>query len=1507
MAETPPQTATPPIAPATEDELTATERLKIRESAVAAARSCSWLGNQHRSSRPRSIYRHLRKELGLLEKRIYQIKTEEPSDDLRWLQDNFRLVRTDLEGIQDSLRSLSKLPAVRTATEDSIPRVIVFARVLIKASDNKLNEEIFGEFVSAVEDVEPLRLAEFGGLLAGLKIAFLEELTTLGANVLAAFRADGANAASLNVGRFITSLRFIGERDWGGILEPLSLVHRILLKDPAGVYGRMDYESREQYRLRIAKISVRSDLDEVGLARLAVTMAEEATIEEGTPDVVRDRLRHVGYYLLDAAGSQSLLHRVYYRPNFSSSLQRVFRQYPDEVYILGIEVVALITVVSLIMSIVRTQGGLGLIAGALLLLIPATQAAVELVNYLVTTVLTPHPLAKFDFSRSVDAESATMVAIPTLLINDNQIRQLVDDLEVRYLVNRDANIFYALLTDLPDTAEPSGEKDRRVDLAIQLIDELNDRYADEPYGGFYLFHRHRVYNPREGAWMGWERKRGKLLDLNQMLRNVFDPFPVKTGDLTRLPEIRYVLTLDSDTQLPRGSAQRLIGAMAHPLNRPIVDPDLNIVTGGYGILQPRVGISVHSASRSRLASIYSGQTGFDIYSRAISDVYQDLYGEAIFTGKGIYDVDALRQVLEHRFPRNALLSHDLIEGAYARAGLASDIEVIDDYPSHYSAYNRRKHRWLRGDWQIVRWIFNTVPDESGKLVENPTSLVSRWKILDNLRRSLVEPATFLLLIAGWFWLPGGPRFWTFVTVALLFLPIYCRLVFALVRNIAAKNWMSVRDAITDFFTDHVSIVLNVAFLAHQALVAIDAIVRTVIRSSITHTRLLEWETATEAELGIRKRTPVDIYLDWVPLVAVLIGAALYFRPRAIPYALPFLILWLCAKAISLWLNRSPHEVTALSEDDRLFLRNVALRTWRYFAEFSNEKNHWLIPDNVQEQPYRVADRLSPTNLGLLFNSRQAALEFGYLTLPEFVRQSELTIQTLPKLRREIGHFLNWYDNLTLQPLDPPFVSSVDSGNLIASLWSFKEGCVELLKRPIVGQRALAGIVDHYRMLDRHDGASGLTTVFKLEGTPEWLPTLLKFDTTVLLATGSGDSTHHSWTAELRTRIEALHELVRQFLPWRLPEYDSLFAPANGLKLPEKPLTPKTAVAFLNDFDRQLVAIGSNPKVSPADVELSNRLRSELPACRDRIEALTTRIETLISTCEKLADEMKFSGLVNRGRNLLSIGYDVTKRKVNQSCYDLLASEARTATFIAVSKEQLSQEGWFRLGRQHTVCENQTTLISWTGTMFEYLMPVLWMRSHPNTLLDRAVRAAVRSQRLYGERHRVPWGISEAAFKDTDADGNYQYQAFGVPGLALNVAKTASLVVSPYSSALALMIDPVNALKNLTRMRRNKWLAEYGFYESIDYTGTPRKLLLPRKGTLVRCWMAHHQGMSLVALCNVLHDWPFQRWFHAERLVQASDLILQERPLRTKPIADDRPRRIRSLLGRGPVSKARISA
>lgn len=1499
-------------------DITETERAELREEAIRAARSCAWIPGKRNSRKPREIFRKSAERLLRLERELYALRSGEPTEDVKWLYDNLRLVRTDIQDLEDRTKTLARLPLVRTPAEQAIPRSIVLARALVAATKHELTESAFTVFIEAAQQIEPLVFFELLGMLTALKVVLLELLADSGWNALRAFRTQGQSAPSYDIGRIISSLRLVGELDWKETLERLSVVHRILSLDPDGVYPRMEFESREMYRKRVAKIAANSDISEIAVAQLAVDMAEEGyrairrdrdPAEPIVPEALRERLRHVGYYLIDETGSKELLNRAGYRRPLGARFAQFLRKYPDEVYIIGIEVITLVTVVALIMTIVRTHSGAGLIFSALLLLLPATQAAVELMNYLVTTVVTPHALPKLDFSSGVDPSCATIVAIPTLLLNNKQIRELVDDLEVRYLANRDLHIYFALLTDLPDSPEPAGEHDSRIDLAVRFIEGLNQKYASEPYGGFYLLHRHRVYNPRERTWMGWERKRGKLLDLNQFLRKGYDPFPVKVGDLSRLSNIRYVLTLDSDTQLPRGSAQRMIGTMAHPLNRPLVDRELNIVTEGYGILQPRVGISVHSATRSRLANIYSGQTGFDIYSRAISDVYQDLYGEGIFTGKGIYDVDAFRQVLEHRFPRNALLSHDLIEGAYARAGLVSDIEVIDDYPSHYSAYNRRKHRWLRGDWQIVRWIFNRVPNESRELVENPISLVSRWKILDNLRRSLIEPATFLLLVAGWFALPGGPRFWTLVTLCLLFLPIYFRLVFTLIRAASTRRWSIAREAFTDFATSHISILLNIAFLAHQTLVAIDAIVRTIIRSTITHTRLLEWETATEAELGIAVRRPVDIYLDWIPVVAICIGLGLFKRPEAAPYALPFIIAWCFSKLISDWLNGSPQpDEQALSDKDRRFLCDIALRTWRYFADFSNEKNNWLIPDNVQQEPYRIAERTSPTNIGFLLNARQAALEFGYLTVSEFVSQSELTLGSLRKLPHYFGHLVNWYDNLTLQPLEPRFVSSVDSANFAASLWTLKQGCLELLHEPLIGQKALDGLIDYQCMLHkRNREAEMIAQLAKSKQTPAWISKLMSLP---LDSDSAAEQTESpTWSAEIRRRIEALRADVHRFMPWLLPEFEPLRKlRADELEMPAGVPIPENATAFFNDLDRKLQELIAGADVSADILSCANRLREKLPECRSASADIAARLQALAADCERIVNDMDFGMFVNRRRKLLSIGYDVGSQQLAKSCYDLLASESRTATFIAVAKGEAAQETWFRLGRQHTIAEGETTMISWTGTMFEYLMPVIWMRSHPETLLDRTVRAAVRVQQKYAGHYRIPWGISEAAYAQTDSEGNYQYAAFGVPALALSVTRAGSLVISPYSTCLALPVDPLAAVTNLRAMARKKWLSDYGFYESGDFTTSRARVFLPRKCELVRCWMAHHQGMSLVAICNLLFGMRFQTWFHAEPLVQASELILQERPLRARPIADRQPRRVLSSSRKSPAgAKAPASA
>ncbi len=722
-----------------------------------------------------------------------------------------------------------------------------------------------------------------------------------------------------------------------------------------------------------------------------------------------------------------------YRPLWRERIGNMVLRTPVAFYLIGIELVTYIVVAVMLAGVDSLTP---FFAGLLLLLLPATQAAVNFVNSLVTVLFPARLLPRLDFSKGIPADCTTMVAVPTLLLNETEVRDLVTDLEIRYLANRDPQIYFALLTDCPDADTPFDERDRLVDFCTGLIEGLNRRYAGSP---FFLLHRQRVYNEKEGRWMGWERKRGKLLDFNRLLRGGFDSFPVKVGNIAVLPRVRYVITLDSDTQLPRDSAARLIGAIAHPLNAAVVDPARHSVVEGYGILQPRIGISIRSAARSRLAALYSGETGFDIYTRAVSDVYQDLFGIGIFTGKGIYEVDVLHEVLEFRFPENALLSHDLIEGAYARTALVSDIELIDDYPSHFSAYSRRKHRWMRGDWQTLRWLRDRVPSRAGGLRPNPIPLISRWQILDNLRRSLQEPSLVILLLGAWLCLPGRADYWTTAAAALPFIGAYWGLVFSILRvplgGRALRPWLY--RTLRAFEDGNATAFLSLVFLLHQALISADAIVRSILRMFITGRKMLEWETAAEAETTGKSRATVDVYLAWTPFLSILIGVLVWrIRPAALPAAVPILLLWASSWPISAWLNRPPHTSTrALGGQDIQWLHEYGEKMCRFFQDWSTPATNWLIPDHVREDGEAIMT-LSPTNIGMLLDARIAAVYFGALTLAEFAFQTAATLERIVALPKHRGHLLNWYDITTMQPTaGSRFVSTVDSGNLAASLWT----------------------------------------------------------------------------------------------------------------------------------------------------------------------------------------------------------------------------------------------------------------------------------------------------------------------------------------------------------------------------------------------------------------------------------------------------------------------------------------
>jgi len=1402
------------------------------------------------------------------------------SDDVRWLSENVPLLFSELQGLPKAFKRLQRVPHARTPAGDVVPRIVALAEGYLTAVSSQFSESGFTLFLEAFQQHTVLEFQELQGLIPALKLALLEQIADRAWKAI-----RGPEVQTCNVGVCVQSLREISQTSWKDVLEPLVAFDRVLRQDPAGAYAEMDFDSREFYRKKLANIAKYSDLSEMQVARHALALAQAARQRVYDNPRVALRESHIGYYLLDE-GTTFLYERVGFKPPYSQRVQMFLRKHPDEFFLPGIEVLTSCIMLAVVFLITAPYTSLSLLTlTLLLLLLPSSQSAVQLMNYLTTAILPAEILPKLNFTEGIPEDCLTLVAVPSLLLNEKQVRGLVEDLEVRFLGNHDRNLHFALLTDLPDSREPAREDNPLIDLCADLIRELNEKYSGKQMGSFLLFHRHRVYNPRERAWMGWERKRGKLLDLNKLLRSQYDSFPVKVGELSILPQVRFVITLDSDTELPRQSARRMIGCMAHPLNQAIVDPKNNIVVSGYGILQPRVGVSVHSTARSRLAAIYAGESGFDIYTRAVSDAYQDLYREGSFTGKGVYEVDTVHRVLDRRFPRNALLSHDLIEGAYARAGLASDIEVIEDYPSHYSAYNRRKHRWLRGDWQITAWLLTRVPNEMGARVSNPISLISRWKILDNLRRSLVEPATFLLLIFGWLVFSGSPVYWTLATIFILFIPTWFQLGFNLVRAVVERNSSLARESWSSFLTANVNVFLSLTFLAHQTLLSLDAVARALVRRLITRQRLLEWETAAEAEFGNRARTPIDTYLNWTPVVALVLGLLVaLWRPRALPAALPILVLWASNKLVSAWLNSSPVAPRSeISKKDTLFLRGSALRTWRYFASYCTEENNWLLPDNVQEQPAAVAERISPTNLGLLLNARQVACELGYLTVPEFIDWTAKTLATVTQISKHRGHLLNWYDTRTLQPLTPLFVSSVDSGNLLASLITLQQGCLDRLNQPLLQPSLTEGLLDHLRTLRELRAVSRKNLShgeWELK-TNDWLQSLQTFAGGEFEAAKAAPKAKNAddvrWFAESgKLRLAAVRQTVRSYVPWFLPEFVGLRNdPAVGAELMDHaPLS--RLPEFLGRVDQRL-GKALLTAASPEKKELYRSLLGLLPDARANTTRLLDGLRALIAQTGTMIDEMDFAFLLSRRRKLMSVGYDVEAKQLQNACYDLLATESRTAIFTAVAKDDIPQESWFLLGRGHTLDEGRPILMSWSGTMFEYLMPALWMRSYSNTLLERSRAAVVRSQIAYALSKHVPWGISESAFAKLDDTGNYQYRAFGIPSLALQKSEAEALVISPYSTFLALNIDPTEALRNLHRMADMGWLGAYGFYEAADFTPARNRFWQPRY-QLVKCWMAHHQGMSLLSMANFLDDNIVQRWFHSDRRVQATELLLHEKPV-----------------------------
>jgi len=1406
------------------------------------------------------------------------------------------VVRVATENARGSLKKAGTVPQMESTNGETVPRAYAVMEKFFEAIGYEFDSEKFSVFFRAFQQKQPLQFAENWLLIAFAQLLLLDrmnhDIASLPLEAIEAKTAEGSETGGALMGTLLTSLRRTTELEPEETIEMVSEIDRVLRRDPVKAYARMDFESREAYCKAVAELAAQSEMSERGVAEKAIELASAGAAPSATKRGA-ERRQHVGYYVI-REGRKILGEAIGYKAAWSRRFRSMMLRSADLVYLMGIE---LLTMGIIALVLVAAHGKLPGSIELLLFLLPVLECAVSTVNTLSTQLVSPRALPKLDFSEGIPEECATVVAIPTLLISEEQMRKAVTDLEVRYLANRDRNLCFALVTDPSDSTKQFDDKDQLAPLCSSLIEKLNAKYAKEERDTFFHFHRDRAYNMSEKMWMGWERKRGKLLDFNRLLLGQENSFTLKTGNLEALPKIKYVITLDADTQLPRDSARKLVGTLAHPLNRAVIDPATNKVIEGYGILQPRVDISIRSAARSRLAAIFSGDTGFDIYARAVSDVYQDLFGEGIFTGKGIYEVEIFQQALEHRFPINSLLSHDLIEGAYARAGLVSDVEVVDDYPSHFSAYTRRKHRWVRGDWQIIFWLLPRVPNYFGKIVRNPLSLLSRWEIIDNLRRSVTEFATFILLLGIWLFYPGNAVYWTLAALAILAFPTYFPFFVSIVRagktRLTAAYW---KNFVADFVGATERLFFRITFLCHQGFVTMDAVVRTLIRVTITHRRMLEWETAAEAEIATnKKKSPVEDYMDWMPLLsfglAVLIAA---FRPESLAVALPFLALWASSKPICHWLNQPVRSgVTPLDAKDRAMLRGAALRTWRFFRQYSTAEENWLIPDIVQEAAPLAAHQISTTNLGFLLNARLAAYDMGFVTLREFISTTQKTFESMGRLAKSNGHLYNWYNTKTLEPLTPRFISTVDNGNLVCCLWTLKSGCLEAVKVPIFQESFWQGLGDHLDLvadflpkekknerIAKRIEEMKLRTRLRKDGSGNWLDVVrgLEVDVAMLeieLTEAQVGDEGRWWARELSQRLHHMGKMVQDFTPWLLPEvekYLRAFEISSDAAI-EK-LTVGSALKVNANLQARLNEFLAQPEVDVETRAMAESVRTRLGDAEHICREVKEELEGIAETSDAWANEMDFGFFYNPRKKAMSIGYDVEHNCLMEYYYDMFASEARAAVFVAIAKGEVPQESWLLLRRPHALYKRTRIILSWTGTMFEYLLPALWMKSYPNTIFERSGQGAVRAQRNFTRRTSVPWGISESSCIDKNPDGFYRYHAFGVPGLAMNRPSTQELVISPYSTFLGLLVDAAGAAKNLRRMKEMGWMGAFGFFESADFTTS--RVGEGKEYELVRCWMAHHEGMIMLAVANVLCDSPMQRRFHDEPQVEATERLLHEK-------------------------------
>jgi len=1289
-------------------------------------------------------------------------------------------------------------------------------------------------------------------------------------------------ADQVSISNSITSLRFLNTTDWREFVEDTSIVEKILRQDINQVYEKMDFHTRDMYRHYVEKVAKNSDWSEAAVANLVIDLAKENNSNfHGN---------HIGYFLA-GKGRPQIEKIAGMKYSVRDYLRKFFNKVPFLIYAGSIILLAVLFTAFLINNGIAKESKpwmffLLAIAGW----IATSRLASTIINWIATITAKPSLLPRLDFSKGIPAEFRTLVTVPTMLAKVSDIDGLLESMEVRFLANRDVNLQFALLTDFKDADSEIQEGDEVIlQIARDKIVELNRKYGSNKNETFFLFHRPRKWNNKEKKWMGHERKRGKLGELNLLLRGKNrENFMLIVADESVLTSIKYIITLDTDTNLPRDAAWKMAGTMAHPLNQAFYSADKKRVTDGYSILQPRISNSLPLSESSIYARIHGNEPGTDPYTKAISDVYQDLFCEGSFIGKGIYDIDAFEQALHGRFPDNRILSHDLMEGCYSRSGLLSDVQLYEEYPARYSVDMQRRHRWIRGDWQIARWLFPVIPTLKKSFNKSPLTHLSRWKIFDNLRRSLVPQALLILLLFG-FIFSGSPLFWAIIVVAIICVPSAITFIWDTFRKpgdmvILQHLIFSTRSAFNSFFLQFLDFIL----LPHEAYIYTDAIVRTNWRLCISRKKLLEWNPSNHAIKNAPK-TLFSFYVSmWFStLLAIGIFCYLfYFNYPALLVALPILVLWLGAPLVA-WKISLPAEIKKpdLSANQEKYLHQLSRKIWSFFEDFVTVEDNWLPPDNYQVHPSpKIAHRTSPTNIGLSLLSNLSAYDFGYIATEKLIERTVNSVNTLNRMEKYRGHLYNWYDTVSLLPLNPRYISTVDSGNLAGHLITLKQGLLSIAANKIFSPNAINGLattagllyetnketvvlqqlVDSISSIDQSSGNS-------LQNVRKCLISLQEFyKENILPLTESKKSDTAAWAKKLEEQLNDLMNDLTAAVPWLLLDEQPKF-----LHLTEKvsPIPTLQSLALIELDLLPLIRASYTAENSIVENDWLNDFATAIVKAGRRAKEKILTLNNLADQVLKLSD-IEYDFLYDRSQHLLSIGYNIEEGRRDNSYYDQLASEARLSTFVAIAQGKLPQESWFALGRQLTNVGSTPILLSWSGSMFEYLMPMLVMPSYNNTLLDQTHHAIVEKQIDYGKKRGVPWGVSESGYNMVDANLNYQYKAFGVPGLGFKRGLGEDLVISPYSTIMALMVLPEEACENLENMEADGFESNYGFYEAIDYTSS--RLPRGQEFEIIRSFMAHHQGMSLLSLAYLLLDKPMQKRFEAEVQFQATLLLLQER-------------------------------